>query len=170
MTVRDRARADRYRREKQGRPEWIRLNAERSRWANYGITPEQYDALALRAQGRCELCGRQDDNANGGRSGLGLDHCHGTMRPRGLLCIGCNTALGQIERISGGGDMDKWFREAMAWISPGPPTLAAGLTEPSFTEPGTTRRSADVRAMAGSCGASWRAGRARVADRPLRNP
>ena len=36
--------------------------------------------------GKCQVCGATSE--------LGIDHCHVSGNPRGLLCRGCNTALG----------------------------------------------------------------------------
>lgn len=61
----------------------------------YGITIEDYEEL-LKHQGHvCKLCGRSAGQE--GRA-LAVDHCHETGRVRGLLCTGCNTTLGRIEK------------------------------------------------------------------------
>ncbi len=56
------------------------------RFAKYGITKEQFEAMF---KGCCDICG------------LGLapnkahiDHCHATGRVRGVLCNTCNKGLG----------------------------------------------------------------------------
>ena len=60
----------------------------------YGITKEQYLEL-LDAQGiACASCG---DDATGAEHTLCIDHDHYTNEIRGLLCNGCNTALGWLE-------------------------------------------------------------------------
>ena len=57
----------------------------------YGITLEQYDAI-LAAQGGGCVCGARHP---GGRwRHFHVDHDHATGRVRGVLCHGCNTALG----------------------------------------------------------------------------
>ena len=56
----------------------------------YGITLEEYDILLEEQNGKCKICG-SDDN-NGQR--FCVDHCHETGKVRGLLCRPCNLALG----------------------------------------------------------------------------
>lgn len=68
---------------------------------NYGITPEQVETLALGQGGVCAACGEVPGNKNG----FHVDHDHSTGKIRGLLCHGCNLALGNLKddpaRISG---------------------------------------------------------------------
>lgn len=59
--------------------------------AKYGITEEEYAELLDAQAGGCALCG-----APPGKVPLAVDHDHRTGRVRGLLCLGCNTALGHL--------------------------------------------------------------------------
>lgn len=52
----------------------------------YGITEDQYDAIAAVQDGRCFICQR----ATGARRRLAVDHNHATGEVRGLLCKPCN--------------------------------------------------------------------------------
>ena len=61
---------------------------------SYGLTPEDYDALAESQGGRCAICG---GGPNGPGSRLHVDHCHDSQRVRGLLCAKCNTAVGLLD-------------------------------------------------------------------------
>lgn len=68
--------------------------------ARYGLTPEQYDDIASRQRGLCEICGRPETAtavAKHGIANLSIDHDHRTGKVRGLLCRKCNTALGFLE-------------------------------------------------------------------------
>lgn len=56
-----------------------------------GLTPAQIEAMISAVDGRCEICGKPMSRVN-------VDHCHTTGRVRGLLCTGCNTFLGHIEK------------------------------------------------------------------------
>jgi len=59
----------------------------------FGLTPEGYQVLLEKQGGGCALCGRPR-----GKRRLSIDHDH--ARPgthRGILCQGCNTALGYLE-------------------------------------------------------------------------
>jgi hypothetical protein len=56
--------------------------------AAYGLTVEAWDQLYARQRGCCALCGKERK--------LHVDHCHDTNTIRGLLCSGCNTALGTL--------------------------------------------------------------------------
>jgi Recombination endonuclease VII len=58
---------------------------------NYGITVEQYDAMAEAQDGRCALCGVKPE----GR--LVVDHDHETNEVRALLCFSCNVAIGHLK-------------------------------------------------------------------------
>lgn len=59
--------------------------------ARYGITPEQYDVMLAAQGGHCACC-----PAVPGKKPLFVDHNHRTGAVRGLLCHGCNVALGAI--------------------------------------------------------------------------
>lgn len=57
----------------------------------YGLTSADKMAL-LASQGNvCAVCGSSDP---GNKYGWQLDHCHKTNKVRGVLCNGCNIALG----------------------------------------------------------------------------
>jgi len=68
---------------------------------NYGLTPDEYDALLLRQEGLCASCGEKPDNTRG----FHIDHDHESGDVRSLLCHGCNVAFGLLredpERIRG---------------------------------------------------------------------
>lgn len=61
---------------------------------NYGLTPEDFDALLASQGGRCAICRSDDPGAKGMWH---VDHCHDAGTVRGLLCSACNTGLGQFK-------------------------------------------------------------------------
>lgn len=67
-------------------PERIRRN-----WLkrNYGITLEDFKRMAEEQSSACAICCRPAVK-------LCVDHDHATGKVRGLLCSGCNTALGGL--------------------------------------------------------------------------
>lgn len=82
--------------------EWQRKNKERQRATylkrTYGLTPEAYDALGT----QCAICGATQGsktrvNGDGKAYRLFVDHDHGTGKVRGLLCFGCNVAIGYLD-------------------------------------------------------------------------
>ena len=55
----------------------------------YGLTLEAFDELLASQGGGCAICGKPDvDN---------VDHDHTTGQVRGILCLNCNIAIGQLE-------------------------------------------------------------------------
>lgn len=57
---------------------------------NYGITPEEYDRLHDAQAGACAICFRTLKK-------LVVDHCHGSLKVRGLLCGKCNSAIAFLQ-------------------------------------------------------------------------
>lgn len=55
----------------------------------YGVTPEEMQELRDRQDGKCAICQEPLVKEK-------LDHCHATGKVRGLLCHGCNVALGLL--------------------------------------------------------------------------
>ena len=58
----------------------------------YGLTKEDYQVLLQKQKYSCLGCGLKHTENKGER--LFVDHCHTTGKVRGLLCQGCNFALG----------------------------------------------------------------------------
>lgn len=55
----------------------------------YGISKEQYDNMLADQDNRCAIC-------NDFMPRPYVDHCHSNNKVRGLLCMKCNTGLGQF--------------------------------------------------------------------------
>lgn len=76
---------------------WRRENPERAAEVGrakklrerYGMTTEEYDRRYAAQEGKCLVCGAFMDR-------LHVDHDHQTKEVRGLLCDGCNGALGKV--------------------------------------------------------------------------
>lgn len=54
----------------------------------YGISVEELEALFEAAGGVCMICKREPHRW------LVIDHCHNSLKVRGILCEKCNQALG----------------------------------------------------------------------------
>lgn len=59
------------------------------RFRKYGITPCDFTRMRIERGDRCDVCGTVYPK-------LAIDHDHETGRVRGLLCLNCNTGLGQF--------------------------------------------------------------------------
>ena len=55
----------------------------------YGLNIDDYSVMYDRCHGRCQICGDYKNT-------LHVDHCHSSLRIRGLLCSNCNTAIGLL--------------------------------------------------------------------------
>lgn len=73
----------------------------------YGLTLEQRNAMLLAQDNVCAGCSSPEA---GGRHGWHMDHCHTTGKVRGLLCNGCNLALGHVK------DNPHRLRELAAYV------------------------------------------------------
>lgn len=61
----------------------------------YGLSMNDYDIMFGEQQGCCAICGRHQTDLG---KRLHVDHSHETKVIRGLLCTGCNTVLGRLEK------------------------------------------------------------------------
>jgi hypothetical protein len=59
----------------------------------YQLTPQMYQALVTRQNGKCAIC----EGTNPGGDRLAVDHDHQTGKVRGLLCHNCNIGLGNFQ-------------------------------------------------------------------------
>jgi hypothetical protein len=72
----------------------------------YGITLDEYNEMYKKQNGVCAACGHPETSSKANMLlPLSVDHCHTYSVVRGLLCNGCNVALGLLkedaERIKG---------------------------------------------------------------------
>jgi Recombination endonuclease VII len=68
----------------------------------YGMTPEDYQAMVKKQKGLCPICLH--------KRRLHVDHDHETGVVRGLLCSGCNSAVGLL-------DQPRRLRRAMKYLN-----------------------------------------------------
>lgn len=57
-----------------------------------GLTRDRYYAVLEAQNWSCAICGKVPSTTK-----LDVDHCHETGKFRGMLCKGCNTALGKFK-------------------------------------------------------------------------
>jgi len=72
------------------------LDRQASRAYKYGITPDDFKVMYEVQQGKCAICNEKPST----KRGLHIDHDHETSKVRGLLCHGCNVALGSFKNIN----------------------------------------------------------------------
>jgi hypothetical protein len=71
--------------------EKVIMKERRYQMKQYGITVDDYNQMFTLQNGRCAICGvNQEGN-------LDVDHCHQTKKVRGLLCRKCNLAIGYFQ-------------------------------------------------------------------------
>jgi len=69
------------------------LDRQASRAYKYGITVGEFKQMHIAQDGKCAICNTVPKT----KRGLHVDHHHGTGKVRGLLCHGCNVALGSFK-------------------------------------------------------------------------
>jgi hypothetical protein len=78
--------------------EWVSKNGRRVKdlhlQRKYGIDIEQYEKLLEQQNGKCAICGRDEQSTRYKK--LAVDHCHDTGEIRGLLCSHCNRGIGLL--------------------------------------------------------------------------
>lgn len=60
----------------------------------YGIDIDQYNAMLQFQNGSCAICKKHSSTF---KKSLAVDHCHVSGKIRGLLCINCNRAVGNLK-------------------------------------------------------------------------
>lgn len=76
------------------------MERERNFKRKYGITIEEYNKKLEEQNFICEICGNKEtstDGKNGSTRKLAIDHCHNSLKIRGLICNRCNTTLGKVK-------------------------------------------------------------------------
>lgn len=63
----------------------------KARLKKFNLSVNKYYTLIKQQNNRCSLCGNLPK-----KRALAVDHCHNTGIIRGLLCVSCNTSLGQL--------------------------------------------------------------------------
>lgn len=69
----------------------------------YGVDKPMFEAMYFDQDGKCAI-----DSCD--REAKCVDHCHATGRIRGLLCRGCNVAIGFVEDSA-------WMYGAAAYLA-----------------------------------------------------
>jgi recombination endonuclease VII len=78
-----------------------------NRLRQYGVSPEQYEAMLHAQDFRCKLCRVPDVACT---KSLAIDHDHATGEIRGLLCSSCNSGIGKL------GDNLEGLERAVAYL------------------------------------------------------
>ena len=87
--------ARKWQAQKIARPSWDR---HRQLARKYGVTPEWYEKTLAAQDGKCAICQEPETRIDhrGTECSLAVDHCHTTLKVRGLLCSRCNQTIGKI--------------------------------------------------------------------------
>jgi hypothetical protein len=69
----------------------------------YGLSNEKYIEMFDEQHGLCAICGEEQQGVTkeGNTRFLCVDHCHKTGKVRQLLCVKCNTGIGQLNDDTG---------------------------------------------------------------------
>jgi hypothetical protein len=81
-----------YQAEYRNRPQRKRAMRDLHYRATYGLSADDVDAMLEAQGGGCAICGVRPERL----ASLHVDHCHGSGRIRGLLCLNCNQGIGKL--------------------------------------------------------------------------
>jgi Recombination endonuclease VII len=76
----------------------------------YGMTRKEFDAMSKAQDDLCAICKRFPE----GKTRLSVDHCHKTLKVRGLLCDKCNIGIGMFQ------DDPQLLAAAIRYLTPHP--------------------------------------------------
>lgn len=88
---------------RKNNPEKVKELRDIRRYKETGFTPEMISAKLALQKGCCAICGRV-------LSRVFPDHCHKSLKPRGLLCSPCNLGIGLL------GDSSKVLFRAFEYL------------------------------------------------------
>jgi hypothetical protein len=78
-------------------PEYKEKMVERQphaqRMHHFGISMEKYIEILESQDSRCAICGRHQEELD---RKMAVDHSHSNGHIRGLLCLNCNTGIGNL--------------------------------------------------------------------------
>jgi site-specific DNA-adenine methylase len=63
----------------------------RHRFNRHATTQEEYDIQLRKQRNRCAVCRKEFTETPH------IDHCHKTLKNRGILCVDCNLGLGRFK-------------------------------------------------------------------------
>lgn len=72
-----------------------------------GQVDEEFDRRLKEQEGKCGICGKTAEEES---RKFAVDHCHKTLKIRGLLCMSCNTGLGKFK------DDPELLTKAIEWL------------------------------------------------------
>lgn len=112
--IKRKQKASDYARKKRAEDPWASRSRDKERYKNpkrresmyrnrvrnlYGLSLDEVHQMEALQGGRCAIC--NTDNPGTRRNGKivrwHVDHCHSTGKVRGLLCVKCNTGLGNFK-------------------------------------------------------------------------
>lgn len=85
-------------------PMWV----HRKRISRHGLTIPEYTSMYEAQGGRCAICNAHESELD---RVLSIDHCHDTLKVRGLLCQPCNVGLGHFR------DNPEYLKAAIEYLS-----------------------------------------------------
>jgi len=75
-------------------PNTLPYNRKYSLKNKFNITLDDYEQMLIKQGGCCAICNISPLQLT---KALAVDHCHITLKIRGLLCVNCNHALGKFK-------------------------------------------------------------------------
>lgn len=85
-------------RKKKAKSYWVTKDRKHTLKKRYGLSLEDFWAMVIYQNGKCAICGCDPEDTTGvvQHRKLHVDHDHKTKKVRGLLCNGCNRAIGLL--------------------------------------------------------------------------